>query len=161
MSFFLRFYLFIYLFLERGEGREKVWEKNINVWLPLTLSPTRDLACNPGMCPNGNRTSNPLVHRLALNPATPAGTLLLLLRTQIPSCQAPPIWPHLTLVTSLKAPFPNTVAFAVRDPTYEFWRQGDTIQSIILTTKKEGRYILLILEMKDRSFTTNPMDIKG
>ena len=26
---------FIYLFLERGEGREKEREKNINVWLPL------------------------------------------------------------------------------------------------------------------------------
>ena len=39
----------IYLFLERGEGREK--ERNINVWLPLA-SPTGDLACNPGMCPD-------------------------------------------------------------------------------------------------------------
>ena len=27
---------FIYLFLERGEGREKERERNINVWLPLT-----------------------------------------------------------------------------------------------------------------------------
>ena len=26
---------FIYLFLERGEGREKERERNINVWLPL------------------------------------------------------------------------------------------------------------------------------
>ena len=26
---------FIYLFLDRGEGREKEGEKNINVWLPL------------------------------------------------------------------------------------------------------------------------------
>ena len=26
----------IYLFLDRGEGREKEKEKNINVWLPLT-----------------------------------------------------------------------------------------------------------------------------
>ena len=29
---------FIYLFLERGEGREKEREKNINVWLPVALS---------------------------------------------------------------------------------------------------------------------------
>ena len=28
---------FIYLFLERGEGREKERERNINVWLPLAL----------------------------------------------------------------------------------------------------------------------------
>ena len=26
---------FIYLFLERGEGREEERERNINVWLPL------------------------------------------------------------------------------------------------------------------------------
>ena len=30
---------FIYLFLERGEGREKQRESNINVWLPLTWPP--------------------------------------------------------------------------------------------------------------------------
>ena len=28
---------FIYLFLERGEGREKERERNINVWLPLAF----------------------------------------------------------------------------------------------------------------------------
>ena len=27
---------FVYLFLDRGEGREKERERNINVWLPLT-----------------------------------------------------------------------------------------------------------------------------
>ena len=32
MIFFLRF---IYLFLEREEGREKEEERNISVWLPL------------------------------------------------------------------------------------------------------------------------------
>ena len=30
---------FIYLFLERGEGREKKRERNINVWLPLACPP--------------------------------------------------------------------------------------------------------------------------
>ena len=30
------FKFFIYLFLERREGREKDRERNINVWLPLT-----------------------------------------------------------------------------------------------------------------------------
>ena len=30
---------FIYLFLDRGERREKEWERNISVWLPLTWPP--------------------------------------------------------------------------------------------------------------------------
>ena len=42
---------FISLFSERGEGRGKRRERNIS-WLPLTHSPTRDLACNLGMCPD-------------------------------------------------------------------------------------------------------------
>ena len=40
-----------YLFLERGERREKE-ERNIRVWLPLVCPPTGGLACNPGMCPD-------------------------------------------------------------------------------------------------------------
>ena len=59
---------FIYLFLERGEGREKDRERNINVWLPLahplpgTWPPTQACALT------GNQTSNPLVCRPVLNP---------------------------------------------------------------------------------------------
>ena len=37
LCFFIIFYFFkdfIYLFLERGEGREKESERNISVWLP-------------------------------------------------------------------------------------------------------------------------------
>ena len=41
---------FIYLFLDRGEGREKERERNINVWLPLTHPKLGNLPCNPGMC---------------------------------------------------------------------------------------------------------------
>ena len=44
--------LFIYLFLERGEGREKRRERNINVWFASHVPPTGDLARNPGMCPD-------------------------------------------------------------------------------------------------------------
>ena len=47
---FYKFYLFkdfICLFLDRGKGKERENEKNINVWLP-----TGDLAYNPGMCPD-------------------------------------------------------------------------------------------------------------
>ena len=59
--------LFIY-FLERGEGREKERERNINVCLPLespllgTWPPTQ--ACFL----TGNRTSDPLLLSLVLNP---------------------------------------------------------------------------------------------
>ena len=56
-SFFFLKVLFIYLFLERGGGREKERERNISVWLPLMHPPTGGLACNPGMCPN--RESKP------------------------------------------------------------------------------------------------------
>ena len=45
------------LFFERGEGREEEGERNIDV--PSVAShvpPTRDLALNPGMCPD--RESN-------------------------------------------------------------------------------------------------------
>ena len=39
---------FIYLFLERGEGREKKKERNINVWLPLMHPPPHR---GPGLPP--------------------------------------------------------------------------------------------------------------
>ena len=63
------FKIFLNLFLERGEGREKERQRNTNVWLPLTSlwgTWPATLAC----VLTRNRTSNPLVHRLALNPVT-------------------------------------------------------------------------------------------
>ena len=47
----------IYLFLERGEGREKDRERNTDVREVYRLvasraPPTGDLAHNPGMCPD-------------------------------------------------------------------------------------------------------------
>ena len=48
-----------YLFLERGEGREKEEDRNINVWLPLERPPTGDLACNPGICPDQKPNRQP------------------------------------------------------------------------------------------------------
>ena len=45
--------IFIFSFLERGEGREKEREKNINQ-LPLA-----DLARNPGMCPDWESNQHP------------------------------------------------------------------------------------------------------
>ena len=50
---------FIYLFLERGEGREKERERNINVWLPLTCPH------NWGPCPQPRH-----VPQLGIEPAT-------------------------------------------------------------------------------------------
>ena len=57
-----------YLFLERGEGREKERGRNISVWLPLTCPHTGDLARNPGMCPDRESNSDLLVCRLVINP---------------------------------------------------------------------------------------------
>ena len=55
MYVFLRFYL---LFLESGKGREKEWERNIDVWerdrlIASPHTPAGHLAHNPGMWPDG------------------------------------------------------------------------------------------------------------
>ena len=46
-NLFFFFKRFIYLFLERGEGRKKERERNFNVWLPLVHPPTG----GPGLQP--------------------------------------------------------------------------------------------------------------
>ena len=65
--FFLRFYLFIYLFLETGEGRERGKETSLHGYLlhtpHLGTWPTTQ-AC----ALTGNQTNDPLVHRPTLNP---------------------------------------------------------------------------------------------
>ena len=48
-SFFKRFYLFI--FREKGREGEREGEKHQCV-VGSPVSPTGDLACNPGMCPD-------------------------------------------------------------------------------------------------------------
>ena len=55
---------FIYLFLERGEGREKEREKNIIVQEKHSLvashtPPNGDLAHNLGMCPHWEKNQPP------------------------------------------------------------------------------------------------------
>ena len=68
---FIYLLIFIFLktlFLERGEGRDKERERNIYVWLPLTHPLLRIWPTTQACALTGNGTSDPLVHRLALNP---------------------------------------------------------------------------------------------
>lgn len=55
-------------------------------------------------------------------------SLPLLRRTVAILVWGPPLWPHLTLITSWKTLPPNTVTLRFRASKYEFW--GNTIQSI-------------------------------
>ena len=65
--FFLRFHLFIYR--QKGrEGQEKEKEGNIDVWLPLARPPLGTWPTTQARALTGNRTSDPLVRRPALNP---------------------------------------------------------------------------------------------
>ena len=70
ISFSIPFiYLFKdYLFLERGEEREKAGEWNINVWLSLTCPLLGTWLATQACALTGNWTSNTLVHRPAVNP---------------------------------------------------------------------------------------------
>ena len=70
LRFFLKI-LFNYLFIERGKGREKERERNINVWLPIACPQlgtwTTAQAC---AALTRNRTGDPL--RRSIHWATPA-----------------------------------------------------------------------------------------
>ena len=59
---------FIYLFLERGREKKKERERNINVWLPLTCLPPETWLATQACALTRNRTSNPLLCSLVLNP---------------------------------------------------------------------------------------------
>ena len=63
----------IYLFLERGEGKERGRERNINVWL-LLANPLLGIWPATQACAlTSNQTSNPLVHcPCSIHWATPA-----------------------------------------------------------------------------------------
>ena len=55
---------FIYLFLDRGERREKERERNINVWLPLVRPLLGTWPATQACALTGNQTDDPLVCRL-------------------------------------------------------------------------------------------------
>ena len=57
----------MYLFLERGEVREKERKRNINVWLCLACPPLGTWPATQPCALTGNWTSDPLVHRLTFN----------------------------------------------------------------------------------------------
>ena len=59
---------FVYLFLDRGEGRAKERERNINVWFPLMHLLLGTWPAIQACALTGNWTSNYLVHGPALNP---------------------------------------------------------------------------------------------
>ena len=59
---------FIYLVLERREGREKERERNISVWLLLMCPPLGTWPATQACALTGNRTGDPLLHRPVLNP---------------------------------------------------------------------------------------------
>ena len=61
---------FIYLFLERGEGRKKDMERNINVLLPLMHPPLGIWPATQLCALTGNWTGSRLVRRPTLNPPT-------------------------------------------------------------------------------------------
>ena len=67
-NFLFFFKDFIYLLLERGEGKEKERERNSSVWLPLARPPLGNWPTTQACALTGNRTSDPLVRRLVLNP---------------------------------------------------------------------------------------------
>ena len=70
-AFLNDFFLFFSkdLFIYRERGKEGEGEREKPQWVVASCtSPNGELAHNPGMSPDWNRISNPVVHRLALNP---------------------------------------------------------------------------------------------
>ena len=65
---FIFFKDFIYLFLERGEEKEKDRERNIHVLLPLECPLLGTWPATQACALTGNGTGDPLVCRLVLHP---------------------------------------------------------------------------------------------
>ena len=67
---YLSSYLFIYLFLDRGERKEKEREKYQCV-VASCAPPTEDPARNPGMCPNWESNLRPFGLQASAQPTEP------------------------------------------------------------------------------------------
>ena len=94
--FFFFFKDFIYSFLERGEGKDKERERNINVWLPLTCPPLGTWPATQACALSGNQTGDPLVRSpCSVHWATPARAYhcLLVFRVQVFNHCGVSIWP--------------------------------------------------------------------
>ena len=59
--------IFIYLFLDRGEGMEKDRERNITVGC-LSCDPQWGRGLNPGMCPDWELNQWPFSSQASVNP---------------------------------------------------------------------------------------------
>ena len=64
---------FIYLFLERGKGRERERGRNIYAWVPLVWSQLQTWPVTQACALIRNRTGDPLVRRLVLSPLSHTG----------------------------------------------------------------------------------------
>ena len=62
------FFKDLFIYLERGKGREKERERNINMWLPLSCLLLGTWPATQACALTGNQTGDPLVCRPALNP---------------------------------------------------------------------------------------------
>ena len=58
----------LFIYRERGREGEREGEKHQYVWLPLMHPPLGTWSVTQACALTGNRTRDPLVHRLALNP---------------------------------------------------------------------------------------------
>ena len=63
--------LFIYLFLDRGWGKEKERKRNISVWLPLQCPQMETWLATQKCAPTRNQTSNPLAGSQSTKPHQP------------------------------------------------------------------------------------------
>ena len=67
LFFFNLFKKRFYLFLRRGEGKDKEWERNINVWLLLACPTLGTWVTTQACALTGNRTHDPWVHSRTLS----------------------------------------------------------------------------------------------
>ena len=85
MSFFFNNFFKVYLFLEKGEGKEKERERNINEWLPLRHPELGTRPATQACALTGNRTDDDLlIRRPVLNAL--AGVVCFVLITVLLIC---------------------------------------------------------------------------